>query len=290
MIRAPDHLLKNPYNQRSIPLDGCTLVESCTHEEFAEGSMFLAEHALLFILEGRYIIQADSQQILVDKNEAVIIKKANIVEYQKIGYLNGNPYSGIMFFLQDSFLKDFVRVAKVKQKQSTEQKAALKIWVDEKLMGFIESIKPYFSESLFDQPALLRIKIMELLYNLSISNEDLIPHLMQFSGLIERSIVEVMEDNFKAPFKLEDFADLTGRSLSSFKRDFFKIYGTSPAKWIVEKKLAYARNLLKNTDMSVTDVCYEAGFENTAHFSRLFKQRFGISPSQAKVEPQSQQP
>jgi AraC family transcriptional regulator, exoenzyme S synthesis regulatory protein ExsA len=289
MIRAPEQLLKKPYNQRSINLDGCTVVESCTHEAAAEGSMFLAEHTLIFVLEGRFITHASNQQILIDRNEAAIIKKMHVAEYQKIGYLNEKPYEAIIFFLKDSFLKDFIRVSAIKQQQSIEHETVLKISVDDKLLGFIESIKPYFNDASFNQPGLLKIKIMELLYNLSISNTILFPHLLEFSNPVEQNIVEIMENNFKKPLKLEDFAYLAGRSLSSFKRDFLKLYGIPPARWIAEKKLGYARNLLVNTGLSVSDVCDEAGFESVAHFSRLFKQRFGISPSQAKVELQSQQ-
>jgi AraC family transcriptional regulator, exoenzyme S synthesis regulatory protein ExsA len=289
MLRAPDQLLKGPYNQRSIHLDGCTVVESCTHEAASEGSMFLAEHTLIFVLEGRYIIHANDEQTLINRNEAAILKKTRVVKYQKTGYLNEKPYEAIMFFLKDRFLKDFIRVSAIKQQKNIEHETVLKIRVDDKLLGFIESMKPYFNDPSFDQPGLLKIKIMELLYNLSISNTTLFPHLLEFSIPVEQNIVKIMENNFKKPLKLEDFAYLAGRSLSSFKRDFFKIYGIPPARWITEKKLGYAQTLLVNTDMSVGDVCNEAGFESVAHFSRLFKRHFGISPSQTKVEPKSQQ-
>ncbi|MBC7883792.1 MAG: helix-turn-helix transcriptional regulator [Anaerolineae bacterium] len=289
MIRVPSQLLEKPYNQRSIRLNECTVVESCTHEVASEGSMFLAEHMFIFVLEGRFILQASNQQILIDRNEGAIIKKMHVVEYQKIGYLREKPYESIMFFLQDNYLKDFIRISGIKQKQKIEHEVAIKISVDDKLLGFIESIKPYFNESSFDQPGLLKLKIMELLYNLSVSNTALFPHLLELSTPVEQNIVEIMENNFKSPLKLEDFAYLSGRSLSSFKRDFLKIYGIPPARWIAKKKLDYARNLLRSTDMAVGGVCNEAGFMSLAHFSRLFKQHFGISPSQAKVDLHSQQ-
>ncbi len=289
MLRAPEQLLKKPYHQRSIDLDGCTIVESCMHEAASEGSMFLAAHTLVFVLEGHFILHSDNAQILVARNEAAIIRKAHVVKYQKIGFLNENPYEAIMFFLKDDFLKEFIRISKIRQQKINEEKSTFKIRVDDKLLGFIESIKPYFNESAFNQPGLLRIKIIELLYNLSISNTTLFAHLLKFSSPAQQDIVEIMENNFKKSMRLEEFAYLAGRSLSSFKRDFFKIYGIPPAKWLSRKKLDYARNLLLNTDMLVGDVCSEAGFESVAHFSRLFKQHFGISPSQAKVELQSQQ-
>jgi AraC-like DNA-binding protein len=291
MIKAPEELLKTPYSQRSVYLDGCTIVESCTHETASKGSMLLSEHTFVFVVEGQFHIRTGKSRILVGKDEAALIKKAHVIEYQKIGYLNKKPYEAIMFFLKDEFLKEFIRISKINQQPVPEEDFALKLNFDNKLIGFIESIKPYFNEFLFDQPGLLRIKVMELLYNLSISNSLLFPHLLKFSISTQRDIVEIMENNYRKALKLEDFAYMAGRSLSSFKRDFLRIYGIPPAKWITEKKLNYAQNLLINTDMSVSSVCDEVGFENVAHFSRLFKQHFGVSPSQSKqskVEPQSQ--
>jgi transcriptional regulator GlxA family with amidase domain len=71
---------------------------------------------------------------------------------------------------------------------------------------------------------------------------------------------------------------LSGRSLSSFRRDFFAIYNMPPSQWIRLKRLEKARGLLISATMSVTDICYTTGFENIAHFSRLFKSHFGYCP------------
>lgn len=73
-----------------------------------------------------------------------------------------------------------------------------------------------------------------------------------------------------------------GRSLSSFKRDFYAIYQTTPATWIREKRLVKAREML-STGMGVAEVCYSLGFESPAHFSRLFKSHFGQTPRAMKV-------
>jgi transcriptional regulator GlxA family with amidase domain len=81
---------------------------------------------------------------------------------------------------------------------------------------------------------------------------------------------------------LEEFARLCNRSLSSFKRDFQKQFGMSPGKWLLEKRLDHAHNLLNNTDKTVTEAAFETGFESRPHFSRAFRERFGISPRNSK--------
>ena len=67
--------------------------------------------------------------------------------------------------------------------------------------------------------------------------------------------------------------------LSSFKRDFQSIYGETPARWIREKRLSKAHQMLQSSQMSVADVAYSLGFENPTHFGRIFKQQYGVAPS-----------
>jgi AraC-like DNA-binding protein len=69
------------------------------------------------------------------------------------------------------------------------------------------------------------------------------------------------------------------RSLSSFKREFRKVYGTTPGKWLMERRLIHSASLLQTTDLSVTEISFECGFEDVSHFSRSFKEKFGQSPS-----------
>jgi AraC-like DNA-binding protein len=89
-----------------------------------------------------------------------------------------------------------------------------------------------------------------------------------------------MTDNYRYNLKLDQFAQLSNRSLSSFKRDFQTTFKTTPGKWLLEKRLLYAKSLLNNSSKkAISEVAFESGFETVAHFSRSFKQRFGVTPS-----------
>ena len=87
-----------------------------------------------------------------------------------------------------------------------------------------------------------------------------------------------MEDNFASNMKLEEFAQLCNMSLSSFKRAFSKIYGDSPGKWLLKRKLHLAQNLLRHTDKNVNEIAFQCGFESTSHFIRVFKKQFESTP------------
>lgn len=92
------------------------------------------------------------------------------------------------------------------------------------------------------------------------------------------SLERVMHDNYCFNLKMEQYAALCNRSLSAFKRDFQKQFNSTPGKWLLEKRLQHSMTLLKNTGKTVAEAAFESGFENNSHFSRCFKQRFGLTP------------
>jgi transcriptional regulator GlxA family with amidase domain len=93
------------------------------------------------------------------------------------------------------------------------------------------------------------------------------------------SISATVEQNILKSISLYQLAVLSGRSLSSFRRDFLAIYNMPPSQWIRQKRLEKAKELLTSTSLSVTDICYDTGFENIAHFSKIFKSQFGYCPT-----------
>lgn len=78
---------------------------------------------------------------------------------------------------------------------------------------------------------------------------------------------------------LEKFGYLTGRSLTTFKRDFQKAFGATPQKWLTEKRLELAYYQFVEKNRKPIDVYFEVGFENLSHFSFAFKKQYGYSPS-----------
>jgi AraC family transcriptional regulator, exoenzyme S synthesis regulatory protein ExsA len=149
-------------------------------------------------------------------------------------------------------------------------------------LKFMESLELYFLEPESIDEYLTKIKLLELLFNLSQVDGNILPQLMDLRSHFRADITMIVESNVMSPTSLTELAMLAGRSLSSFKRDFLAIYNMPPSTWIRQRRLEKARELLINTTMTVTDVCYTLGFENLAHFSRLFKSCFGSSPSRSR--------
>ena len=90
-----------------------------------------------------------------------------------------------------------------------------------------------------------------------------------------------MEVNFSRPLSIEDYAYLTGRSVSSFRRDFKEQFGgISPKQWLIERRLNRAAQILWQRELSVSELVLEIGYDNVPHFVKAFGRKFGLPPKQ----------
>ncbi|MFD2614429.1 helix-turn-helix domain-containing protein [Paenibacillus gansuensis] len=286
--KVPQELAREPLNQRILQLKGLTVVESCTFTKSVTGTMFLEDHLLLFVLEGIYRVRFGSQEYIVRKNEMVLLQKSIMVEYEKSGE-EGSDYvlDYMMFFLKEELLTEFIKMADLESSYPSVLVPVSVKAVNERLIHYINSLKPYFQETDSIKDGLIRVKLLELLFDIADADEQFLYQFLQLKRTNRKSITEVVEENITNPVSLNDLAYLSGRSLSAFKRDFQAIYNTtSPVRWIRNRRLDIAKEMLLHTSLSVTDVCFSTGFESLAHFSKVFKERFGVAPSTYKQPPQ----
>ena len=85
--------------------------------------------------------------------------------------------------------------------------------------------------------------------------------------------------NYTQGVRLDDVASLVHMEPSTFSRFFKKQTGHTFSKFINKLRVHHACNLLVNTDLSVTEICYDAGFNNTANFNRQFNTIYQETPS-----------
>jgi AraC family transcriptional regulator, exoenzyme S synthesis regulatory protein ExsA len=282
-MRAPEQLFVEPYFLRSLKMDDAVVVESCTHQESTANEMLVGRHLLLFVIEGRYIARFGDEEFTIEKGEGLLVKRTHSVKYQKLGYIDGDkPYESLMFFLTDDIVRDFLTLQRGRVSDKAEAHPLARISYNEPVQIFLRSVLACFNNGLSNNPAFLQNKLFELLFNLSEINPRLIAAFSGFTAYEPVDLPKVMEANFKENLTLEEFAYKAGRSLASFKRDFQKIYNTSPHQWLLSRRLEFARGLIENSGMRIADACYESGFESVAHFSRVFKQKFGMVPSVLK--------
>jgi len=92
-------------------------------------------------------------------------------------------------------------------------------------------------------------------------------------------IREVIELHLFSNLKLEQLAKISNLSLSSFKREFKKEFNDSPTNYINNKRLEKAKELLTVSDLPISEIAYEIGFQDSLYFTRLFKKKIGLPPT-----------
>lgn len=237
-------------------------------------------YAVLFsvVLGGEVKLTCGKQTSVVRKNEMVLLRRAHSVSYEKQGDKKTGLFESLLFAITDELISDFLTQQHITISPMTEELGVKVSPMSDRLVAYCWSLSPYFNDPSQTNPGLLRLKVMELLYNVMDCSKNIFRQMLQLRQPLKTDIHRVVEENYTSPISLEELAYLSGRSLSSFKRDFQSIYNTTPAKWIREKRLSKACQLLQASQMSVADVAYSLGFENPTHFSRIFKQRYGSSP------------
>lgn len=91
---------------------------------------------------------------------------------------------------------------------------------------------------------------------------------------------DFLESSLSEPIGLEEMARAACLSPYHFHRLFRQIFGERPHQYLVRRRLERATEMLRGSDVPVTQVCLDNGFESLGSFSTLFRERYGMTPSQ----------
>ena len=153
---------------------------------------------------------------------------------------------------------------------------------NEVISRFIESLEFYFQNPSLINDDLLELKIKELILLLIQSKnvcsiQELISDLYSTRSIKVKSVIELHR---YSNLSLDELAKLCNLSLSSFKREFKKIFNDTPNNYITDQKLKRAKELLTITEMPVGEIAFGVGFNDPLYFTRIFKKKTGASPTE----------
>ena len=238
-------------------------------------------HMLVWFISGETkIIQADKSYIFKAGDIFLIPRNhlATIINYPK----DRLPHKAVVMHLTKERLKDFYSTLEIKEKSMHEE---AKIYSFEKhplLESCLASLIPYFDMKESFPENIASLKIIEAISILRAIDNKIDSVLADFEEPGKVDLVNFMEKNYMFNMSLERFGYLTGRSLSTFNRDFRKIFLTTPQRWLTQKRLELAFYHLSEKNKKPSDVFMEVGFEDFSHFSFAFKKQYGFAPSLVK--------
>ena len=250
--------------------------------ERREKVCFWNHHTLILQVSGQFTLETSGQTISMAGGEMLLIGKNQLGTLTKTPLPGGN-YETIVISLQEDLLRKIALEEKLEADQKYSGPPNLLVPSNEFLQGYFHSIVPYARSSgaaMTDEMGILKVK--EGVKLLLLALPGLRNFLFDFSDPYKIDLEKFMLANYHFNVPIERFAQLTGRSLAAFKRDFVKIFGAPPRHWLQDKRLTEAKHLIEAKHQSPSAIYLDLGFESLSHFSHSFKKKFGIAPTALK--------
>ena len=242
-----------------------------------------AENEACFVLinKGEVSVRAQEDHFDLDNRSAVLAKCLNyFFETNEKQRKMGDGVEVIAVLLYPAIVEEIfgydLSASNYKLNYNIKQ-----VVLDKLLTNFMQSINILLDNPELADDNIIKTKLKEFV--LLITKSQNIPSQLDFlSGLfspIDLSFKSTIKQNLYANLSLDELAHLCHMSISSFKRKFNEVFGQSPKKYIVKKKIEKAAQMLKSKDLRVSDIVWDVGFESVATFNRNFSTYFGKSPS-----------
>jgi AraC-like DNA-binding protein len=215
---------------------------------------------------------------MVSKEQSLLIRKGNWLWTELLD--NDDIYYCKLLFFSEDRLKSFL-AKHCKNKTKLEDKLPFFIIEnDAYIASYLDTLSKMSLLTSEFNAEMLSLKFDEImLYLLTKYGEKFELYLYSLISKETSPFKKTIESNVYSNLKLEEIAFLCNMSLSTFKRSFIAEYKASPGKWLQDKRLQRAKEVLESEDLTASDIYLDFGYSNLSNFSIAFKNKFGISPT-----------
>src|SRR6478736_628774 len=252
------------------------------------GKSILNMNAISLVLSGEKTLLFADKSVLVKDDEFHFLSAGHCLASMR---LKDEAFSSILIFFDNKVLADFylkydTLITRLKGKQKITPEHYIGFKKDAFVWNFIDSLKLLFQSNVGISNEMKLLKFEELMLHL-LQKYPL--QILSFqsdkpSDLNDFEIRRAVETNIVNNMTIEELAFICKLSLSTFKRRFVKLYGTSPNKWILQQRMEMAKNLLIHHDQKPSEVYYKVGYENHSSFTQSFRETFGITPKEFQLQ------
>lgn len=258
------------------------------HEE----PMFLHSHKdffeLVIVLEGSATHVVDDEKYTISQGDVFVIGHQTVHGYTdtdnlRICNLMFRPdfFDNPSFDVRSSpgFHALFILEPYISKEHSFKSRLKLNLLEYNRIQSAIAELIQEYNSKPAGYRTFFMCKFMELVVRLSRLYE-LAPELEK-GNLLSLSVpVAYMEHNFCENITLDSLAAQAGFSVRHFTRLFQNAYHTPPTAYLMKLRLQKATTLLSSTSLSVSEVAFQSGFEDSNYFTRQFRKHYGVTPSQ----------
>jgi AraC-like DNA-binding protein len=242
---------------------------------------FQNEGCFVYVSGSEWNVKSPSEEVQMGSNEAVLLKCdsyfVDFIRRSKSEKAEVYTIHLVSWFIKNLYRIDLPEIVK----EAVSEKKVDKIIPEGTTAKFIDSLQFYFDNPVLVNNDLIELKIKELIL-LLLQNKKTDSIRQIFIDLFsprKANLKRVIQTHLYSNLSVAELAKLCNLSLSSFKREFKKIFLESPSRYIITQRLNRSAELLKLSPKNVSEIAYEAGFHDPSYFTRLFKKEFGIPPT-----------
>jgi AraC family transcriptional regulator, exoenzyme S synthesis regulatory protein ExsA len=239
---------------------------------------FIPEHFFVYLVKGTFSGYDGNKYLTLKAGESCLAIKNHLARYTK-QKIDGE-YQKVVVIFDEPFLKKFQYKYKPAIGKPITDMAFIQLRQDEKIQSFIQSLIPTYKGMDRINNENSDLKREELLLMLLRLQPELTGVLFNYGIPDKINLEAFMNKNYKFNVGMERFAFLTGRSISSFKRDFKSLFNETPSRWLLKRRLHEAYFLIDKKHKKPNDIYFDLGFEDLSHFSFAFKRFYGQNPTE----------
>ena len=289
MVTVPDRLFDAPGVRTLHRSAGLAVLRKRVGEVLHERPSYVAMHALTLVSEGRQVVYdaEGGRRIRVGPGEVGVMRRGLYSISDLLAGSSGG-FATTLVFVDDALLD--VALGGGPRRRGERARAegpdlvrlpharTVALWAEQvgALGGELEgpAAEAYY-----------RGRAVELLHLLTEAHGARAREaLASLRARPSRPLREIMRAHFDKPLAVEDYARLTGRSVRTFRRDFRARFGVGPKRWLMERRLERARELVRDGDRSVSEVADAVGYASTSHFIEVYRGAYGVTPGAERGE------
>ena len=252
---------------------------SCVSTSDVETPAYFAGAILSYARKGQLHLRTQNRLYTVPRGSFVLLRKYTETTYFKTFTDEEGEAKGYNFLLNDEFIRKVIKNVSLPASASPIGDRVIIMDATPQLLGLMDSIAQYVDHGADLDPALVELKTLEALMAIVQADKNLASIFMEYSKAERADLSMFMNHHYLENITLDVLAKRSGRSLSTFNREFRMTFNETPHKWILRKRLERARMMLVQDHVKPSDVYLEVGFEDLAHFSRAFKKQYKVPPS-----------
>lgn len=266
-----------PFYTISFEKGGVSRLSHHYHDEFE----------IIYFKKGKAMYEIDYLPYIVEGESILIMPKGAVHSARSIDYV---MCSGEVFIFSDRLLEDSVRNLNITN-------YTLPLINGEMLFRVIDINK---DKEVFDKMKEILIKVKELNIEKKYAYELRIKGLiLEFFGILlqhgysvcrvinkkqaeknekMKKVFQYIHENYAQNLMLSEVAKLVSLNTSYFSRYFKEYSGYNFNDYLNTYRITFATHMLFNTELSITDICFENGFQDLSYFIKVFKKKIGCSP------------